>query len=193
VYTSTDGTSWIQITITSNRTAREEFTCLVFNNELLIIGGAFLNDVWGTTDGADWTQKAGTPYTPQCGYPRCCIFENKIWLTGFGKYGNGLECIYSSDDGANWNHITNNPGWNADSIRNVVVFNNKMYCILNDEGIWSSSDGVTWQEEWSKDFFEDNDCVHITDGGTDSVVFKDKIWFINPYDCSIIFYPYIRE
>jgi D-alanyl-D-alanine carboxypeptidase len=124
------------------------------------------------------------------------VFKNKIWLMG-GLNGNGyvvkpglvkyeqaphFSDIWVSENGKNWELLTENAPWGKRRSMQVVEFKGKIWLIggwgpeiglKND--VWYSEDGVNWvlatsTAQWSP-----------REGHT-VVVFNDKLWLMGGVD-----------
>lgn len=118
-------------------------------------GNVWLNDVWSSADGANWTQAtANAPWTARR-YHQMVSFNNKLWVIGgTDNHNNGFNDVWSSTDGVNWTQVVANAPWTARGQHQVVVANGYMWLTggwsyvngnmtyFND--VWKSSNGVTW-------------------------------------------------
>jgi len=140
------------------------------NGCLLLIGGQtfshFYNDVWKTCDGADtWTKIVKDGEAPGKGRAGLggTMHNGKYFIAGGchdnvpydpGAFRTFYEDVWMSEDGANWQLVTDKPGWKGRSGPRLVSFNNKLLLIAGEVGftdstqlkdIWSSADeGKTW-------------------------------------------------
>lgn len=136
-----------------------------FNGRMWLLGGwnpsAFdgttTNEVWSSTDGSTWEQHATPPWEGR----HCAgfvTFQDKIWVIGGdnnrGYYQND---VWSSENGDDWNLITDAVPWADRVMHYVAVHNNKLYVIGGEEvndipdvpdtvynDVWVSSDGANW-------------------------------------------------
>jgi hypothetical protein len=160
VWSSSEGTNWIQKTSNAQWSKRFGLTSLFYNNKIWIFGGSdgnLRNDVWSSSDGVNWTQvTANAPWAPR-GWHTSLVFNNRMWIIGGASdinVGASLDDVWSSSDGVNWTQMTSNASWGNRAFHASMVFNNKMWVIggndyqggpyLND--VWSSSDGVNWTQ-----------------------------------------------
>ena len=98
------------------------------------------NDVWYSSDGANWTNAPGTPWSARRGFG-CVVFDNKIWVIV------GQCCfvadVWYSPDGANWYQASSNT-WGAHKACTSVIFRNKIYVMGGDFGnsVWYSNSDI---------------------------------------------------
>jgi len=165
---SSDGINWNPATTNAAFPGRGEFTSLVYNNAMWLIGGCpgegiFLNDVWYSTDGQTWT--AATTQAAFIG--RCDLtslaYNNAMWVIGggdgkFDQEGNfdyaevPTNDVWYSIDGKTWNAATTQAAFPARADHTSVVYDGAMWVIggqniygnLNDA--WYSYDGINWRE-----------------------------------------------
>lgn len=135
----------------------------IFDGKMIVAGGCFgssigsgrkfLNDVWASSDGVQWTQLTpNASWTARSG-ARLVVLQNKLLLLA-GEVGFTPETqdgdVWSSVDGSVWEVVTTTPGWSARSGHGVVALGGEVLVIagwhdnkcLHD--LWSSSDGKTW-------------------------------------------------
>lgn len=173
IWSSDDGKSWTQVSVTGTQFSGRAYHQVVTSNiggseKLWLIGGfdgtSSKNDVWSSTDGATWTQStlSGTPFSARQGHGLVAANidgSEKLWLIGGfdgTKYKND---VWSSTDGANWTQGTlSGTPFSARQGHQVVVANiggnKKLWLIggfdgssqslgrLND--VWSSANGTDW-------------------------------------------------
>jgi leucine-zipper-like transcriptional regulator 1 len=137
---------------------RTDHASVVFDGKMWVLGGAlvsgppevFANDVWRSTNGADWTRvKDSAPWSPRC--PEAVVFDNKIWVIGGWRNstGGGLNDLWYSTDGDSWVCATASAGWTTRGGHGVTVFNGKMWVVggYSNGGrrdVWYSTDGANW-------------------------------------------------
>ncbi len=128
-----------------------------FNGTLYSIGGIKginrINEVWSSTDGANWTQvnTGGNIFSPRNSH-QAVVFNNKIWLIGGFTDGGRSDEVWSSADGTTWTKASTTGIFTPRADHAAVVFNNKIWVVGGSDGafkndVWSSSDGLTWSEE----------------------------------------------
>ena len=90
VWWSTDGINWTQATSSAAWWGRIDIVTLVFDNKMWILGGNDggthswgSNDVWYSTDGANWTQASSSVSAfANRTYLCALVFKNKMWFMG---------------------------------------------------------------------------------------------------------------
>ena len=126
VWRSTDGAEWEQLTDAAPWKPRAGAAVVARDDRLYLFGGEdgftceplpdceppYFNDVWVTTDGADWvlvTEAAG--WSPRPGHV-CELLGNQfICFGGFGLVENPND-VWVSVDGRQWT-VLDDPPWNA--------------------------------------------------------------------------------
>jgi hypothetical protein len=165
VWYSTNGANWTETTAAAPWTARLGAAGTVCNGKMWIMGGttvptgggALFNDVWSSSDGANWTQvTAHAPWSARA-YHQVLSFNNKLWLLGGGNYQSDYWSsneVWSSTDGAAWTKVTSNIPWGPRIWFSAEVYDGRMWVLggsgdtqlelLND--VWSSADGINWTQ-----------------------------------------------
>jgi PKD repeat protein len=142
VWSSPDGTNWMQVTASAPWSARTGFGAVVFNGQMWVLGGNDgnnLNDVWASPDGTNWTEvTAAAPWSPREWFG-AVAFNNQMWVLG-GNNGNNLNDVWSSPDGTNWTQVMSAASWSQRSEFGSVMFNDLIWvlggcCNLND--VWA--------------------------------------------------------
>jgi hypothetical protein len=173
VWNSNDGVHWTEVASNVPWGNRVLFYTAVFNNRLWVIGGQTLdlddcpgpgereslyNDVWSSSDGANWTQvkpwndanASGTvlkgPGSPQrppvarewssrgviCG---AVVFNGRMWLIGGGVYGTPstpgalYNDVWSSADGVTWRRVIYRAPWDPRIYHCITVFDGRMWVL----------------------------------------------------------------
>ncbi|HXL72116.1 MAG TPA: hypothetical protein VN963_00695 [bacterium] len=184
VWSSPDGVTWTQIladnpAIQSNVVggtqfcAREDFSLVVFNNLMWVIGGTpnpsnttsiGLNDVWNSHDGITWTQvltnspnitiATATTQPPARWGAAAVSFNGNFYLTCGHSSGMGLNTIdadiWSSPNGTVWTLVSNS--FVNVYYHQVVVNNNAMWFTCGYapweggpfNGVNSTDNGTSW-------------------------------------------------
>ena len=99
VWYSPNGTSWTCATTTAPLDMRANFTCVTYNNKIYLLGGSqyvvsqyvYYNEVWTTTDGANWTKEINHACWARRYDHTSIIFDNKIWLMGGVAQDNSIH------------------------------------------------------------------------------------------------------
>jgi len=170
VWSSSDGSTWIEETTSATFSPRIDHQVVSFNNgsgdKLWLIGGfeidAFMaltltNDVWSTSDGVNWVEETSGAEFSARNEHQIVRFNNgsgdKLWLIG-GNDGITKNDIWSSSDGVHWTEETTSASFSGRYDHRVVRFNNgdgdKLWLIGGYFGeykndIWFTSNGVDWQ------------------------------------------------
>jgi hypothetical protein len=193
VWTSTNGSTWTQTASASSANifpGRGNHASVVFNNTMWVIGGFgasspyFLNDVWASTDGANWYEAtAGAAFSARQGHSSV-VFNNAMWVIGGQSNSSYLNDVWTSTNGVNWTQVlanTNSPGSTQFSQRNYFacfVYNNAMWVVggfangaLADD-VWYSTNGSTWTEATAAAAFPKRDAQS-------GLVFNNAMWVIS--------------
>lgn len=102
---------------------------VVYDNKIWVIGGDnYINDVWYSTDGVNWT--CATSSTEWYPYGHTTVnFDNKMWLMG--------DHVWYSTNGITWFQVTDTSEWKFRSYHTSVVFNNKIWVLGGgDNDVW---------------------------------------------------------
>ncbi len=187
VWYSGDGANWIQATGSAQFSGRNGHRSGVFDNKIWVIGGTsynngqftFLNDVWYSDDGTNWTRA-----TPAAAFPArnnfgFVIFNNKMWVIGGYNYNGMMNDVWYSSDGVTWTRATASAGFSPRTNYQALIFSDKIWVIGGYSGtykndVWYSSDGITWTQAMSSADFSIRDKYA-------SVVYKDRIWIIGGF------------
>jgi hypothetical protein len=123
-------------------------------------------------------------------------YNGKLWLMG-GLNANGyvirpnyveywrsphFSDVWASDDGINWELVTENAAWGKRRSVQAVAFRDKIWLVpgwgpvdgLKKE-VWSSEDGLYWKKEVA-------DAPWPAREGHELAVFQDKLWLIGGVD-----------
>lgn len=186
VWSSNDGINWTEEASSANFPNRFNHSSVVFDGKIWIIGGTgnniVYNDIWSSTDGINWVQENNNAAFPGRYDHTSVVFNNRIWVIG-GENGNvEFNDIWSSNDGINWVEENKNPPFLSRFGHTSIVFDNRIWVIgginsvqgsgvgnLND--VWSSVDGVNWNQETSEAGFSPR-YGHAT------TAYDNKIWIL---------------
>jgi Kelch motif protein len=138
-------------------------------------GGDKAPDWIKVTDNAGWQPRDSSGEV---------VFRDRLWIMGgwFNSYAAPPRDIWSSANGRDWKLFTKQAPWKYSDLPMTVVFKDRMWLMggwfngrLPGHGasseVWSSSDGVTWDQEakqagWSP---------RLAAG---ALVFKDRMWIL---------------
>jgi hypothetical protein len=216
VWYSADGTQWTEALANNSAPGTIQFsqrfnhTSVVFNNLMWVLGGsttggtAFVNDVWSSPDGVNWTMavtnnaSGGTTQFSQRDYQASVVFNNKIWVIGGTNVASQFNDVWYSSDGTTWTQSLPNtatPGTTQFSQRyghTSVAYNGLMWVIGGGNGttcfndVWSSPDGQNWTK-----VLANNSSAGTTQfsqrWGHASVVYDGLMWVIGGRNSSGFF------
>lgn len=174
--------AWTQATGSAPFGQRSGHASLYFNNKIWVIGGysnggAYLNDVWSSSDGVNWNQATGNAaFSGRAGH-MAMVYNNLMWVIGGYNGTANLNDVWSSSDGVTWTEATANAGFAARYSAGFLVYNNAMWIIGGNAGsgvttdVWTSTNGSNWTQTTADAPF------NLTSGSSmESVVFNNKIW-----------------
>jgi len=156
---SSDGANWYDATTITGGAAfgvRYGHTGIAYNNEMWVIGGyngsTYYNDVWYSTDGANWSQSSNLSgiFTPRYGHSGL-VFNNEMWVIAGQDSSGAKNDVWYSSDGQNWTSFSG-AAFNARFSQAGVVYNNYIWVIGGYNGsnyyndAWYSADGANWYE-----------------------------------------------
>lgn len=201
VWSSPDGANWTLVQETAPWKHSDLPMTVTFDDRMWFMGGWYngrlpgrsaSNEVWSSTDGADWEQATGCAgWSPRIA-AGVAVFQDKMWILGgiesyfFGDERSLRNDVWSSSDGRNWERATEDPGWSPRAYHQVVVHDGKLWAFgggnylprhhaLND--VWCSEDGVHWTEvtnaaPWAPRLW------------FSSVVYRDRMWVLGGWSKS---------
>lgn len=165
-----------------------------YNGKIWLV---YENFIYNTTDAITWDLVTSECPADNFTGISHVIFKNKIWIIG-GKVDNSDDPeIWNSSDGINWTLVTDDTGFKEVSYPGTVVFNERIWIIGGyktyydgqlycSNEIWSSSDGINWEESNVERHWEDrynfgltefNDTLWMAGGSSESIPFLDEVWF----------------
>lgn len=113
------------------------------------------SDVWRSANGIAWESVTNNQFEARSNHT-FTIFDSKMWLIGgIDNTNTFLGDVYYSNDGETWVLATDSPAFLSASYHSVAVFNSKLYLIkdgISAVEVWSSIDGILWEEETSNAF-----------------------------------------
>lgn len=169
VWKSPDGKSWECTTRDAPWKHSDLGMALAFQDRMWFLGGWYngrlpgceaSNQVWSSSDGAQWEQAtAGAGWSPRLA-SAVVVFQGKMWVLGgtenyyFGNEQSLKNDVWNSADGKNWTLVAEHAGWSPRAYHQAVVHRDNIYVFgggnyvpqyqaLND--VWSTSDGVQWE------------------------------------------------
>ena len=127
VWYSSDGVTWTQATDTAAWGALSDFSTVVFEDQMWVLGG-YLDYItgtcWTSVDGVSWSRS----YCPPQSFHTSEVFADTIWLIAgnvAGEYTN--DCYYRSPELGAW--VQDTPPWSERTRHASVVFDNKMWVL----------------------------------------------------------------
>ncbi|MFH1401743.1 MAG: galactose oxidase [Parcubacteria group bacterium] len=197
VWSSEDGKDWILVSENAPWGPRRAHESLVFNNQILILGGVttgevYLNDVWSSPDGENWLQiQKKSAWTKRKGF-EAVVFKDKIWIMGGVDTSGAVNDVWFSEDGINWQLATDRAKWPPRYDLAVEVFGGKMWLSggvlpgeMGQKEVWFTEDGTNW--ELAEDipwrgrhghcFISYNDYLWIIGGWSGFAEGFNDVWF----------------
>lgn len=187
-YTS-DGVTWSQNASGAPFGHRQGHGTCVFNNQIWVMGGVEIdasfsgqrNDVWVSSDGANWTQvTAAAAWSARANFSLVAS-NNGMYLYGGGDGATLNDDVWFSTDGETWTNLTTAATGTPRDVAAMLFFHNKLWIIggfsdiagtlaIND--VSSSPDGQTWSVT----------APVFTSGlaAMGAVVYNNKMWLIAP-------------
>ncbi|WP_026755626.1 kelch repeat-containing protein [Sediminibacter sp. Hel_I_10] len=145
-------------------------------------GGERISEVWRSANGIAWESVTYDQFEARSNHT-LTVFDGKMWLIGgIDNTNTFLEDVWYSSDGETWVLATDSPAYLAASYHSVVVFNNRLYLIKDGVSatvVWSSADGVLWEEETSNAFPSREDF--------EAVVFNNELYVLGGFHTSTKF------
>ncbi|MFA5744806.1 MAG: serine hydrolase [Candidatus Paceibacterota bacterium] len=163
--------TWTAVTTSAPWEARDSQSTFVWHDKIFMMGGLngnghvdangverywdaeHFNDIWSTTDGANWVEEAAhAEWSPRRSMS-VIEFHGKLWMIGGYSPKDGLQSdIWQSDDGITWTKVVSHAAFVPREGQTVEVFNDKLWIIggvsydkheaLND--VWYSDNGTNW-------------------------------------------------
>lgn len=188
VWGSYDGVNWTQLVSAAPWSPRATAAnnLVVLGNTLYLVGGTgpgaptYLNDVWSTQDGVNWTQVVGSAPWAARTSGMVTAFNQGIILMGGGNASGDFNDVWFSPDGATWSELVANASWSARTDAGCIVYGNKLWvmggvdaALTHKQDVWSSLDGITWTNTGNMP------AVRAQMG---LAVYAGKIWVFTGYD-----------
>jgi len=201
VWRSPDGNNWTRVQEDAPWIHSDLSMGVVFKDKMWMMGGWYNgrlpghsagNEVWSSTDGAQWKQVTDhADWTPRLA-AGIVTFKNKMWVLGgtenyyFGDDNSLKNDVWYSSDGSHWELATSNAGWSPRAYHQAVVHDNKIWVLgggnyvpnhhaLND--VWCSEDGVNWTQVSDEAPWEPRLWFS-------SVVYRNRIWVLGGWSQS---------
>ncbi|MBI1317518.1 MAG: hypothetical protein GC168_01030 [Candidatus Hydrogenedens sp.] len=166
VWSTEDGIDWTNKSMMPGWAPRHMFGAASFQGKLWVVGGIWMkakfgptgerlspsadSEVWSSIDGIDWQRspEAFPVPWPARMYPLVTVFDDKLWVIGGKGDGRELTDAWFTRDGITWELAGNNAPTAFSDYRRCVVHEGRMWIVgpaTNDGAIWSSQDGVLWE------------------------------------------------
>ncbi len=144
VWSSADGAEWTRVIERAPWPPRGMIGgSVVFRDRMWILGGGtydtprtptrnFYNDVWSSSDGAEWHQHLDrAPWAPRQ-YHDVAVFDGKMWLLeGCNKASGNRRDVWFSADGENWQELPGTP-WASRHAASVFVYHDALWMVAGN-------------------------------------------------------------
>jgi hypothetical protein len=191
VWESSDGMRWSLVKANA-WPGRELFGAVAFHDQLWVMGGGTVSDVYFSPDGVVWTLATGAAaWAARDGFP-VLSYHDTMWLLGGRKTGSiPANDVWWSVDGANWTQRTGSAGWSARYFHTALVFKDTMWVLGGTTGtnplrdVWWSVDGANWTQRtgsagWSARYLHASEVydgkMWVLGGCNNSADFHD-VWY----------------
>ncbi len=137
-----------------------------YDNRVLLMGGLknsrlpneeLSNEIWGTSDGENWTLLGHGPWEPRIGF-NLLTHWGSLYLLG-GKVHNTpnpedlRNDVWRSRDGVHWSRMISNAPWQPRAFQCAVDHGGEIWVMGGGDwdahvalaDVWHSTDGVNWQ------------------------------------------------
>lgn len=178
------GINWTPVTSAAPWAGRAYFQAVTLDGAMFVLGGQdygtfgspsrFFNDVWRSTDGANWTQMtAAAPWQGRAGLS-AVVNNGAIYVFGgsvnddtaipgpAGPPRTYFNDVWRSTDGVTWTQVAAQAPWAPRAGAATVVTHGWIYLLGGEDGfvcnpattrcppyfndVWRSRDGRTWQQ-----------------------------------------------
>jgi hypothetical protein len=158
VWSSKDGTNWVQETSAAAWRARAYHQVLALNGRLWLFGGGnyvpnyqALNDVWSSRDGVTWTRILEHAPWPERIWFSAAVYRDRMWVLGGwsnNPYQNWGD-VWFSRNGIDWNELKTSTTWPPRHELSSFVLRDKLWVaggfmnpVAND--VWQIDIPVSW-------------------------------------------------
>lgn len=201
---------WTQITAKAPFAPRDGAGALVFDGRMWLLGGwnpgdkqhfpkTCTNDVWSSTDGADWTLEKPNSFGTKNFDPNTdwegrhtagyAVHDGEMWIVGGDPIQGYYQCdVWNSKNGVEWHRAARDSQtpWAPRALHYTVVFQNEIWLMGGQtlpqfapaeehvcDDIWKSPDGLRWNRVIPEG-------PHWSPRGMigGSAVFQDRIWIL---------------
>jgi formylglycine-generating enzyme required for sulfatase activity len=152
VWYSTDGANWTQATASAGWSPRCSFGASVFDGKMWVFGGeyesggdhAYLNDIWSSTDGINWTQSTDAASWPARGGHAAVVRDDEIWLFGGTNNVSEFNDVWKSVDGTGWEKVSDAADWSGRTHFSAVTLDGKLLLFAGQQPSGSQFFGDVW-------------------------------------------------
>lgn len=169
VWSSVDGADW-RLEGQAGWSPRLSMGYAVFRDRMWILGGTadfyqhdqetMSNDVWSSADGKTWRCETDNAGWSKRAHGQALVFDDKLWMMGGGSWKPDFiptNDIWCSEDGVNWEQVTDAAPWARRIWFGTVVYRDHMWVLGgwnredgNFNDVWFSKNGRDWTQMSSK-------------------------------------------
>lgn len=191
VWSSRDGAQWDLVCEAAGWSPRVGAGHVVFQDKMWVLGGSenfydgndrtLHNDVWSSTDGANWTLVIENAPWSKRAFHYVVAFAGKMWVISGGSWkptNDVSNDVWCSEDGKNWTLVTDHAPWQGRIWFTSVAYRGHLWILGGWEiahgnfgDVWFSKDGKDWTEMKSEVIWKKR---HEPSG----LVLHDKIWIL---------------
>ena len=160
VWSSSDGKAWRLATDKAPWSPRAYHAAVVHDGKMWVLGGGNYvpqyqakNDVWCSSDGAEWTQVTdAAPWHPRLWFS-AAVYRNRMWVLGgwSNDPARNWGDVWTSDDGKSWKQLKSDVIWKERHEHSTYVLGEKLF-VAGGHATPLAND--VWSLELPKDWFE---------------------------------------
>ncbi len=157
VYWSVNGIDWTLIELDHDNydncwSERRYLSAVVYQDKIWVMGGdepgvfgLYMDDVWNTTDGENWTRTTvDAGWKARWGH-ESIVYDNKIWVLGGyavvkWQTDEDMNDVWNTEDGNDWEEIVGNADWLERRLHTAVVYDGLIW-ILGGYSMFTEPDG----------------------------------------------------
>ena len=172
-WSTVDGIAWRKEVDRAAWTPAEQSMNVTFAGRMWRMGGFVekenrslpISEIWSSLDGRSWILATITPGWDARGGGRLVVYNEKLWLLGGTRHprNEGIEPnfgdVWSTENGVDWTKVISKAPWKPRAFHSTIAHSDRLWVMggghwgknpLLYRDVWSSSDGIKWEEHSSE-------------------------------------------